>query len=426
MLVLAGCGPKLALSDADATSGDEVSGGSALSGVSGDASSSDGSDPDTGGEPTTTAGDSDQDSGSEDGGEPCEDIPAPELHAFSFAPGFRAADVLVADLNADGRPELLLADPSLGAVGVIDGLAPLDVDSIVVMPAYGPTFALAAGDLDANAALDLVVAHSNGRIEVQLGDGSGALAFAATVEVADVLLDVAVGDLDGDGVLDAIALGSENQEGRVWWLRGLGDGALDAAASLVPGDWPRAYTTNLAVFSDATRPGASAVAAQLWDNDQHWIAVLRPGVDPDLSLELPYSATGIGAGDLGVDDVDDVVALGTETGELWRWSGLRGGGFADAESFPGRGFGTRLAVGDLDGAGGIDLIAGYGVEPVLERVLTRCDASLHREWLSVVLGTDSVHVIATGDLDTDDIDDIVVVDGPFASQTVTVLLTAER
>lgn len=46
--------------------------------------------------------------------------------------------------------------------------------------------------------------------------------------------------------------------------------------------------------------------------------------------------------------------------------------------------------------------------------------------MPAVLGTGYVHVIGRGDLDTDDIDDIVIVDGPFAMQTVTVLLTAER
>jgi hypothetical protein len=358
----------------------------------------------------------------------CDETPAPELTTHAVGDlGSRASDVLVIDVTNDGHAEILLANPSLGAVHMLDGTAPLDVAMATVIIAYGPAFAIAATDLDQTSTIDLVLAHSDGRIEIQLGDGTGAFVSTAMLDAADELYDVEVGDLDGDGSIDAFALGHTYTEGSVWWLRGGGDGTFATAENLLTDDWPHAYSVGLAVIPDARRPGADAAVAQIYDNDQQWIALLRPNEAPEIVEELPHSVTGLVVGDLDDDGIHDIAALGTETAELFRWTGNDGGGFTTLPTDGAyRGIGVRLAVGELDGSGAMDMIAGYGLDPLLERVRSSCDGGLNREWLDVTLGSDLLHVIATGDLDDDEIDDIVVVDGSFGGQDITALLTSGR
>lgn len=430
-LVLTACGAVVTPADlADTSSTNDTttaSSTSASSSAPGDPTSV-GSQVD--GDPPPPTGDDSLDDGPLDEGSStdpppsCDEPPAPELtkHALGDL-GFGVSDVLVIDVTNDGHAEILIADPNLGAVHMIDGTAPLDLAMATVIPAYGPAYAIAATDVDETSTIDLVLAHSDGRIEIQLGDGTGAFVSTATLDVTDDLYAVEVGDLDGDGSIDAFALGHGSDGGRVWWLRGGGDGTFAAAENMLTANWPRANSSGLAVIPDARRPGADAAVVEVYDNDEHWIAVVRPNEAPEILVELPHSTSGIVVGHFDDDGIHDIAALGTETSEIFRFAGQRGGGFTVLPTDGAyRGYGILLAFGDLDGTGATDMVAGYGLEPPLERIRTSCDGTLHREWLDVTLGGGLLRVIATGDLDDDDMDDIVVVgDEDFAA-----LLTGDR
>lgn len=434
-IVLVACGPIVSQRDAAGT--DDTTGATSASGPTvptGGASQVDGDPPPTD-EGPLDEGPLDEgplDEGPTDEGTtgevPCVDPPAPGVvvHALGNL-GTRVADVLVADVTNDGRAEILMTNPELGVVHLLDGTAPLDLAALTVVPTDGPAFAIAVADVDADDFADLVVAHADGRVEIRLADGSGAFVSGAMQTAAEELHNVEVGDLDGDGSIDVFVLGHIDGEGRVWWLRGGGDGTLAAPENLLGDDWPHAYSVGLGAIADAGRPGAHAAVAQTYDNDEHWVALLRPNAAPEIVGEMPHSATGLAVGHFDADGVADIAALGTETSEIFRWSGLAAGGFADMTTDGAyRGIGTCLAGGDVDGNGTTDMIAGYALAPSLERVRVMCDGSLEREWLGVDLGTELLQVIAIGDLDDDDAGDVVVVDGAFGGQDVTVLLTGDR
>jgi hypothetical protein len=421
LLVLTACGAVVTPAD-DTSSGDDTT------------SVPDPSDPASGGsqvDSDSPTGDGPPDDGSSTDAPPaCEDPPAPQLATHALGNfGSRVSDVLVADLNDDGRAELVLASPTLETLHVIDGTAPLDLAAASVIETRGVAFAIAAGDFDIYPMMDLVVGHADGSLELMIGDGVGGFQSLPTPHyVADDLVDVQFGDFDGDGGLDAVVLGNAADGGRVWWLRGGGEEQIFATAeNLLTQHWPQANTTNLAVIPDAKRPGAHAAVVEVRDNDEHWIALLRPGEAPEAADELPHSTVGVAVGHFDGDDIHDIAALGTETSEIFRITGEPGGGFAPMTTDGAyRRIGIMFAAGELDGSGATDLVAGYAIGPEIERIRPSCDGSLHREILDVTLGTDLVHVLATGDLDDDEIDDIVIVDGPFAGQDVTVLLTGQR
>ena len=170
--------------------------------------------------------------------------------SYHYAPVF-------ADLDGDGTPELLLGtwndDVRLYASvpGPEGGWEPVLDGPLVELP-RGSHSVPAAGDLDGDGDLDLLVGESSGEINFFRNVGSPtAPQFELVTEKLD---DIDVGrrstpvllDLDGDGDLDLL-LGSE--EGGVRIFRNVGDataarfeedGALDAAlpkyAALTTGD----------------------------------------------------------------------------------------------------------------------------------------------------------------------------------------------
>ncbi|HXJ79224.1 MAG TPA: VCBS repeat-containing protein, partial [Candidatus Methylomirabilis sp.] len=119
---------------------------------------------------------------------------------------------LVADVNGDGKPDLVVANPGANSLSVFlnagDGSfnAPMDV-AVGKQPTW-----LAAGDFNDDGKVDLLVAnngdfgHGNGSIEVLLGNGDGTFTAGPVLRDGVEPDSVAAGDVDGDGCLDVVAV----------------------------------------------------------------------------------------------------------------------------------------------------------------------------------------------------------------------------
>jgi hypothetical protein len=126
--------------------------------------------------------------------------------------------VIAADLDGDGKPDLVVVDtgrtfdtPNVpGAIRVYrntgSGFASLGV------LAGGPAFpaAVASGDVNGDGHADLVVVGSddpfgNGSLYVWLGHGDGTFAAPRTIALNDIFYQsIALADADGDGKLDIV------------------------------------------------------------------------------------------------------------------------------------------------------------------------------------------------------------------------------
>ncbi len=172
------------------------------------------------------------------------------------------------DLNGDGDLDLVT-----GGRSGSDGL----ISSISVMLGNGNgTFAaavgydtagtflsedLALGDLDGDNDLDIVVADagiSGGIVSVFLGNGNGTFGAVRSYETLD--LDhsqaVALGDVDGDGILDVVTGGSTGPDGSggsVTVMLGNGDGSFAASSSH---DTPDVMFVEALVLSDLNDDGS--------------------------------------------------------------------------------------------------------------------------------------------------------------------------
>ncbi len=154
--------------------------------------------------------------------------------------GYFAASVVVADVNGDGKPDLVVAnqcgnsdfncsDGTEGAVGVLLGNGDGTFRLSAVYNSGGRfSFSVAAGDLNDDGRLDLVVTNGSngGSVGVLLGNGDGTFQSAVTYGAGGQAVSVAIGDLNADGHPDLLVA-----NGDVGVLLGNGDGTFQAVLS---------------------------------------------------------------------------------------------------------------------------------------------------------------------------------------------------
>ncbi|HEX5010572.1 MAG TPA: VCBS repeat-containing protein [Planctomycetota bacterium] len=143
-------------------------------------------------------------------------------------------DVAAGDLDGDGDADLALASQLLGGVYVLhsDGAGGWGTPEPVLMLVALPV-ALALGDLDEDGDLDIVCAGGLpglGQIDRLLKNPLGLWSPPQLFSVgASALQDIALGDVDDDGSLDAVTLASDQPE--LFVSRGNGSGGFFAATS---------------------------------------------------------------------------------------------------------------------------------------------------------------------------------------------------
>jgi hypothetical protein len=294
-----------------------------------------------------------------------------------YGPG-NAVAVAGADLNGDGKLDLVAARPDVNTVGVYLGLGDGTFQSVIdgppsATPVLAGQSSVATADFDGDGKIDVALTVSSGKVSIFRGMGTGMLEAPASYSAGGAF--VTAGDVNGDSKIDLVtaSLGA----GSVNVLLGKGDGAFAAPVSYPSG-------------SDA-----GAVVIGDWDGDRKMdLAVTGGGVgvlmgNGDGSFQAPilYDPTGssaaIAAGDWNGDGKIDLAVTG---GELKIMLGDGRGAFQRAASYGIRDGSALLAMGDwnrdgrpdlavvarttssvglfLNGGGGFQAAASYGVSSV--------------------------------------------------------------
>jgi hypothetical protein len=140
------------------------------------------------------------------------------------------ADMVVADLNGDGAPDVAIAgDTSLQVLLTQKG----QLGTVSSYPIHNGGFGITAGDFDGQNGRDLAIpTYTNFFLDVELNQGGGTFPANLPAEVSfpDYPSHLRAADFDGDGHLD-IALGSLT-EGVVMLFYGKGDGTFEAPLQL--------------------------------------------------------------------------------------------------------------------------------------------------------------------------------------------------
>jgi hypothetical protein len=120
----------------------------------------------------------------------------------SYAAGTAPSRVAVADINDDGRPDLVVFGAT-GGVSVLLGepggfAAPNTTNTGTAFGAY------AIGDVTGDGIPDLVAVTGAGAISVLRGDGAGGFAAPVAIATASQVEEIALADVNGDGKLDIV------------------------------------------------------------------------------------------------------------------------------------------------------------------------------------------------------------------------------
>jgi hypothetical protein len=292
------------------------------------------------------------------------------LAADAAAPEFGVATsqgMAIGDLDGDGDLDAVMANyaNNAQAVWLNDGHGAFTAHPTIPRFGVGLSTDIALGDLDDDGDLDAVVTNTVSQADtVWLNDGSGG--FTAHPDVptlgAENGFGLALGDLDGDGDLDVVIANTTNQPETVWLNDGQGAFSAHPSAPGFGGE----YSIEVALGDldgdgdlDAVVANTADQPQSTWLNDGSGVFSAHP-ITPTFGAGDGWD---MDLGDLDGDgDLDAVVANVDDQAETV-WLNDGSGAFSAHPNTPSFGTGDSfgLSLGDLDGDGDLDaVVANYG------------------------------------------------------------------
>ena len=288
-----------------------------------------------------------------------------------FKPGTGAA---FGDLDGDKSPDIFMTEETTNEVWLNDGKGVFSTSNQNLVSPESSSVAL--GDLDGDGDLDAFVTNWNGNPDqVFLNDGSGNLTDSGQKLGTWFGTAVSLGDVDKDGDLDALVAnnGEASDNAPVLWLND-GTGMFTDSAQRL--GFTNAYAAVLgdldgdgdldAFIANSNHNGANP-ADKVWLNDGKGVFS-----DTGQKLGLIYSLTAE-LGDLDGDGDLDVITGNWKSGpEIW-WNDGKGN-FTDSKIKLDSYNISGMAIADLDGDGDLDIIVSTNT--------WKLGDGLHKLWLN--------------------------------------------
>ena len=290
-----------------------------------------------------------------------------------FGVGNGPANLVVADVNGDGHPDLVVAnaDDSTVTVRLADPTKPGSFLPAIVLPTPGRTpLDVAVGNFSGHAdgLMDVVVAASGANsVLVFTQNATGTFNGPVSFAVGGDPQAVTVADLDGNGLPDiAVATSANTVSVLLQTSAGVFASEVDYATGVQPvaikaadlnGDGKLDLLT--ANYGAAISPGTQG------------LSVLLQGATPGtfaapVNYTTAYRASGLAVGDLNGDGKPDVAVacqgLPDSPGavSVFLQDATTAGALLPAVSYPGVFGPMGVAIGDMNGDGRPDLVIADG------------------------------------------------------------------
>lgn len=289
----------------------------------------------------------------------------------SFAPRLDLAaspnvsDLVLGDVDGDGRIDLVLVDRDLDELWVYLGHGDGTFASPTKTTVPTDVGSVAVGDVDLDGVLDAVTdSASSAQALVFRGRGDGTFDTPSIVALPEEPREVGLGDFDGDGILDLVSL----SELAVSF--GHGNGTFGPATALLPGEWVRHFVVeDLDVDGLPDLLGLSSSSST--SRSVSGQALLSRGGRTFQNFYVGFlgEITDVATGYVDLDEVPDLVGLGKHSTDDRRTARVHLG--PEVFSTPGAnyprvtqpdvgklsGF-SRVVVASMDGDGVPDLVVG--------------------------------------------------------------------
>jgi Bacterial Ig-like domain (group 3)/FG-GAP-like repeat len=307
---------------------------------------------------------------------------------FYGSGGEPAGSVVIADVNRDGKPDIIVADDCAigtafcspeGSVGVLLGNGDGTFKGVVTYSSGGNgSFASQAAVVDVNGdgKPDILVSSYcsvstclNGTVGVLLGNGDGTFQPAVITEIAGDASSLAVVDVNRDGKPDLLV--TIPSSGDVAVLLGNGDGTFQSAVSYATGG-PSATWVSVSDLNGDGKP--DLVVGNQWQtqNALNTLGVLLGNGDGTFQPAVSYVLNGgpspiaISLGDLNGDGKPDIIVsegvpaggfLGPASVDVLLGNG--DGTFKSAVTYNAGGRGPGgVVLADVNGDGTPDVVVG--------------------------------------------------------------------
>jgi uncharacterized repeat protein (TIGR01451 family) len=278
---------------------------------------------------------------------------------YSLGQNRSPRSLAVADVNGDGRADVIVGTST--SVGVLLQNAQGGLDAMVEYPTPRAC-QVATGDFNHDGRMD-VVAICSGGADILLQDAGGSLSGPISVDVpSHSYSDVAVGDFNGDG-RDDLALGGESSSGpntpTVALLMQLAGGGFGPPVIRNVGG-PMMVAYGLAA-GDLNGDGRDDLVVSHSQNLSIFYQTAA-GMPISPTNLPPFQAESLAIGDINSDGRADLVGT-SSTGQVGTFlqtaAGTLSAILTDAlPAGPDPSSRRALALGDLDGDGGLDAAVG--------------------------------------------------------------------
>lgn len=286
------------------------------------------------------------------------------LPAVTYDAGGDAYSIAVADVNRDGKPDVVVTTYNSDTVGVLLGNGDGTFQPVhTYYPGSTYPSSIAIADVNGDGKPDLVVANQvdptyfsqEGVVSVFLGNGDGTFQPSVNYDSGSrAAMSVAVGDVNGDRKLDLLVA----NVGQVAVLLGNGDGTFAAARLYESGGY---YNASIAI-ADLNHDSKLDLVVTTGAQGTNAVSVLLGNGDGTFQSPVTYDSGGLNPQSVAIADVNgdgrlDVLAANTDSSSVGVLLGNGDGTFQPAVSYGSGGTNAAaIAVADVNGDGKPDLL----------------------------------------------------------------------